>query len=282
VQFIKTKQLLFDPDSALEFDDLNYPFLVIYADDWHLNGHFAIRRTTSINLNGANGANAAAPPPTPPGYGIAGNDGLPGLPGRQGQRGMLLPQVIIIAQRTFFLGVRANPIQIDGVFNFDGVDGGNGGDGGDGSDGTDGNRGSPAQDGFGIGDVGDCAAGPGQGGRGGNAGLGGWPGYGGDGGDGAPMFMFVAPDELDNFRAVQVSLKAGQGGGRGNYGNPGRPGKGGPEGDYSQTRYCYSVGRIGRDGVVPRPCPAPEVRINLGLPGTLEVTDYLGFEELGN
>ncbi|WP_156948567.1 hypothetical protein [Bradyrhizobium sp. WSM1417] len=287
--YIKANEIYLTGNAALEFEDTNNPFWIVYADDWYLNGHFEIRRTTTNlpNLDGANGANAPSASPTPAGDGVSGNDGLMGLPGRQGLRGSILPQVVIIAQRVFVQDGaggwrRANGADIDAVFNLDGVDGGNGGDGGDGSDGTDGNRGSPAVDGGTVLGIGNCACGPGQGGRGGNAGLGGWPGYGGDGGDGATLFMFVATDELQNFGKVVTSLNGGNAGQIGKYGNPGHPGKGGDEGDYSQTDNCYSAGRFGVDGIVPHNCYAPEVKIHAGASGKTLLTDYSGFAELGN
>jgi hypothetical protein len=276
-QVIKTSELIFLPGTKLVFDNVDYPFLAIYADRITFNGHFEIDRIINVNLNGPNGANAAPPKPTPPGDGIAGNNGLPGFPGRDGQKGIRMPMIVIIAQETYFGTRPANKIDVDAIFNFDGCPGGNGGSGGIGSNGTDGNRGSPAGDGW---FPGDCDHGPGWGGRGGNAGMGGMPGYGGDGGDGPNLYMFVAPDQLPIFQAVAVSQKGGKGGSPGGRGHPGVPGKGGDEGDYSQTTNCYSDGRFGQAGVVPAPCPIPEVRINNGVDGKSVVTDYVGFAEL--
>ncbi len=275
-QIIKTKVLTFDPGSQLIFDKLDFPFIAIYADQWNLSAHFEIRRGTNFNLNGTNGAPAPSPLPTPPGYGNNGNNGLAGFPGRDGQPGFHLPTVFIFAQQTFFGGRPANSLDVNALFYFDGVPGGKGGDGGPGSDGTDGNQGEPAINGG----WGDCASGPGWGGRGGNAGYGGMPGYGANGGDATSIYMFVAPDQLSIFNSngLTNSLKGGPSGFDGRRGPPGRPGHGGPEGDYSGN--CGSVGRIGPDGGVPRPCPILEIQKHAGADGKAYVTDYIGFAEL--
>jgi hypothetical protein len=273
-QIIKTGALLFEPGSQLVFERLDYPFIAIYADQWSFAGHFEMRRTSKIILDGADGANARAPDPTGPGAGRNGNHGLGGLPGRDGMPGIRMPNVIIFAQQTYVGGRPATVLDVDALFFFDGYPGGNGGNGGRGSDGTDGNQGEPAENGS----WGDCAAGPGWGGRGGNAGLGGVPGFGANGGDAPPLYMFVAPDQVPIFNAVVVSLKGGPPGKDGNRGQNGKPGKGGIEGETSGN--CGSVGRFGPDGVTPDPCPFPDLPKSPGADGKLRIVDYIGFDEL--
>jgi hypothetical protein len=275
-QIIKTKVLTFDTGSRLIFRKLDFPFIVVYADEWNLGVHFEIGRDTVFDLNGANGTSAPPPPPTPPGYGHDGNNGLPGFPGRDAQPGFRLPTVFIFAQTTSFNGRPANSLDVNALFYFDGVPGGNGGDGGHGSNGTNGTQGEPGINGG----WGDCASGPGWGGRGGNAGYGGMPGYGANGGDAPAVYMFVAPDQLSIFQSngLTVSLKGGDNGFDGRRGPPGRPGRGGLEGEASGN--CSNVGRQGPDGGVPLPCPILEIRKHRGADGKTYVTDYIGFAEL--
>lgn len=286
-QVVKVSSIVFHPGSQLVFQNPNFPFVVVYADEWHFSGHFEIRRASKINLDGPSGNSAPAPNPTPPGFGADGNNGISGFPGRDGKPGIPVPDLYIFAQTTIWEGTvpprPANRIDVDALFSFDGYDGGKGGNGGNGSNGTDGNQGAPARDGsVGIpGIAGDCAAGPGWGGRGGNAGVGGMPGYGGIGGDAAAVFMFVAPTEVPVFQAVTVSLRGGQPGNNGNRGNPGLPGNGGAEGDTSGTQYCFSALRFPRNGKVPVSCPFPEIDRHAGKDGNLPlITDYVGFDEL--
>jgi hypothetical protein len=139
---------------VLEFAALDFDWIALYADVIKLTGAATVRRTDSINIDGAPGADGSDAPPTPAGYGTNGLNGKAGGPGREGgfQR---VPTVYIFCQQVLLNGIQARPSDVGGprptypfAFQFDGYDGGKGGDGGNGGDGGDGNQGSPARSGW--------------------------------------------------------------------------------------------------------------------------------------
>jgi len=185
-----------------------------------------------------------------------------------------MPQVFIFARQMLWNGNQAVPSDVHALLFFDGYPGGTGGDGGDGSHGTNGNQGTPSINGW-L----DCSAGPGWGGRGGDAGVGGQPGYGADGSDATSLYMFVDPQQVAVFGAILVSLSGGTPGYDGRRGSPGIPGRGGPEGQL--TSNCGSAGRHGANGVVPGPCPFPEVQKFRGADAAPpSIYGYTGFAEI--
>ena len=170
-QVLKCRELEFASNAVLEFAALDFDWITLYADVIKLTGAATVRRTDTINIDGAPGLDGSDAPPTPPGYGTNGLNGKAGGLGREGgfQR---VPTVYIFCQQVLLNGIQARPSDVGGprpaypfAFQFDGYDGGKGGDGGNGGDGGDGNQGSPARSGW-I----DCSLGPGWGGRGGDGG----------------------------------------------------------------------------------------------------------------
>ena len=79
-QVLKCGELEFASNAVLEFAALDFHWIALYADVIKLTGAATVRRTDSINIDGAPGVDGSDAPPTPPGYGTNGLNGKAGGP----------------------------------------------------------------------------------------------------------------------------------------------------------------------------------------------------------
>ena len=84
-QVLKCSELEFASNAVLEFAALDFDWIALYADVIKLTGAATVRRTDSINIDGAPGVDGSDAPPTPSGYGTNGLNGHAGDPGREGR-----------------------------------------------------------------------------------------------------------------------------------------------------------------------------------------------------
>jgi len=274
-QVYKTSRIDFTPGSKITFENLNHPWVVLYADIINLNGSAEITRTSKIDLKGKNGKNGASAPQTTPGLGSAGFSGEPGGQGTDG-KSQNIPILYIFTQQLLWQGIQAKPqdIQNNLSISMNGYPGGDGGNGGNGGNGSNGRQGEASR-GYRL----VCDAGPGWGGRGGDGGRGGAPGIGGNGTDGGAIYVFTPPIQITSFNAAAYNVKFGQQGKNGRPGKSGAAGSGGNEGELNGG--CHSAGRRGRDGVSLPVCGLPDIS---GMPGVAgpqpSIQAYTGFAEL--
>ena len=113
-QVLKCGELEFASNAVLEFAALDFDWIALYADVIKLTGAATVRRTDSINIDGAPGVDGSDAPPTPPGYGTNGFNGKAGGPGREGgsQR---VPTVYIFCQQVLLNGIQARPSDVGGL-----------------------------------------------------------------------------------------------------------------------------------------------------------------------
>lgn len=275
-QAVRFKHLIIQPGGALIFENLDFKWLVLYVDLLDLNGKVEIRRTNSVDLNGADGTKGPDGKAAGRGYGVPGGDGIDGQPGKPG-KSQRIPELFIFSQQIRWKGAQAQHHDILGQFSIfmPGYIGGEGGNGGRGGKGTNGTQGQPSRPGVFL----DCRAGPGYGGRGGNGGRGGMPGVGGNGSDGGAIYMFVQQGQERAFEAIECIVTGGAPGKNGKYGDPGQPGQGGEEGVLKGR--CNSAGRKGADGKILPPCNFLDVSGYKGLDGPYPALwIYTGFAEL--
>lgn len=276
-QVIKTEKLDFSSGSSLVFYNLDYPWIVLYADLLLLNGPAQIRRGENIDLTGDDGDNGFNAGQTTTSYGSSGSSGGDGRQGKDG-KSQKIPVLYIFVKEINFKGPIFQAVDIQNNFSIhmDGYDGGAGGNGGDGGYGTNGRQGEPAKKSW---VPFDCLSGPGHGGRGGNGGRGGIPGIGGDGSDGGRIYMFVGQQQENYFSVINCSLEPGRKGNNGRPGKSGAFGKGGAEGELEGS--CRSSGRRGADGVSLPVCGIPDVTGHNGAKGAdPSIWIYTNFSEL--
>ncbi len=274
-QVCKCEVIEFTDGADFNYVNLDFDWVIFYADVLKLNGSAGIRRNQWIDLSGEDGSNGADALPPSKGYG---RHGLPGQPGGWGTpgRSQQIPNLFVFCQEVRWKGNAANPSDLIGkvMVDFHGYDGGEGGAAGNGGSGSNGTQGSPSRSGF-L----DCSSGPGWGGNGGNGGPAGVPGIGGDGTDGADIQMFVRPSQVPNAGQFGYDVKGGRGGKWGKPGRPGIPGKGGLEGQTGGR--CGSAGRTGHPGGTPDICHVPDVGARGGINGPMPtIVPYTGFDEL--
>jgi len=222
-QVLKVDELVFQPNSTLEFIGADFPFRAIVARRIRFADPQApaaiVRDRTLKAPTGENQSN-----------GINGEEG-----------GSLdLPPMYIYAERIEAVGVNGPLGRAQLTIDFRGVPGGQGGRGEDGSTGTRGQNGRQSSSG-----PLSCNRGAGDGGAGGPGSAGGDGGRGGDGGDGSDIYLISNAAGVDMLSASILRTNGGTGGAGGPAGRGGSGGPGGRGGNGS--RHCGG-GDIGPTG----------------------------------
>jgi hypothetical protein len=253
-QILRVDELVFQPNSVLELQSLDKPWVAIvvrrlkFADP---TAPSAIRRRPDIvaptGAAGARGSN---------GRDAKGRQGANGRNGQAGQRAApggdggtaALPTVYLIAESveagrgTFASGVFAFSIEMPGIEGGAGGQGGSGGRGGRGSNGRDGNS-----------DAVSCRRSAGDGGDGGASGASGPGGNGGRGGDGAPIVLVSSAAGLDVLSYARLVTDGAPGGKGGLGGSATKGGEAGSRGGGRGLCSSGSPGAAGAKGAVGRP-----------------------------
>lgn len=266
-QIIKADDISFAADSALVFNNLNYPFLVICARRLLFSAPRArttIARRMDIQSAGARDGQRGYSPPIKGGGGANGDAGGEGGAGEDGHGIASLPHVFLMTDEIVEQPGSPQPVFVNLSVLFPGIDGSNGGRGGDGGNGADGTGGEAAKDnewGFG------CDHGGGNGGYGGPGGVGGRGGNGGQGGNGASVWLVGSTNALNVLQFSNIANDPGMPGRGGEGGRPGHPGGGGGGG--SGSHFC-SGGNPGGAGP-----PANPPSRGQGSDGALGLKGYV-------
>ncbi|MGD9717304.1 MAG: hypothetical protein AB7U26_09545 [Sulfuricurvum sp.] len=249
-QIIKADEVVFGPDSVLEFTNLKQDWIAIVADKIKFTAPLkkaTIKRSFDVfsvdgqrGSTGRNGINGRT-------HHRHGTNGGNGGDGGQGGKGgsTKLPTLYIIANSILSQASSTAPDYINLKLIFPGIDGGKGGNGGIGGKGGNGGNGRDGSDGFLS-----CRSGAGNGGTGGLAGKGGKGGDGGNGGNGAKIVFVGDQSVLDVLSYSIVINTGGDSGIPGQAGSVGVPGIGGQRGHSSH--HC-GWGQNGLTGEYPNP-----------------------------